>query len=156
MTKRTDAWFQQAPANKQVDLKMFCFPHAGGSALIFRQWAELLPPTVQVISVELPGRGSRLREPSFLSLPALVNELEEVILPLLDKPFVFFGHSMGAVIAFELTRALRRRHGLVPQALFVAGRAARRFRIPTRSVTTSRMMNSYKSSSSWTERLKRS
>ena len=124
MAKIAGAWFQHASANKQVDLKMFCFPYAGGSALVFRQWADLLPPTVQVIPVELPGRGSRSREPFFLSLPALVSELEEVILPLLDKPFVFFGHSMGAVIAFELTRALRRSHGLEPQALFVAGRSA--------------------------------
>src|SRR5262249_55495669 len=86
--------------------------------------ADFLPPTIQVISVELPGRGPRLREPFFLSLPVLVNELEEVIFPLLDKPFVFFGHSMGALIAFELTRVLRRRHGLEPQSLFVAGRSA--------------------------------
>jgi len=124
MTKRTDAWFQHGRANGQVDLKMFCFPYAGGSALVFRQWADLLPPTVQVISVELPGRGTRLRESFFLSLPPLVSALEEVILPLLDKPFVFFGHSMGAVIAFELTRALRRRYGREPQALFVSGRSA--------------------------------
>lgn len=124
MAKRTGAWFQHGRANKQVDLKMFCFPYAGGSTLIFRQWEDSLPPTVQLISVELPGRGSRLRDSCFLSLPVLVNELEEVILPLLDKPFVFFGHSMGALIAFELARVLRRRHGLEPQTLFVAGRSA--------------------------------
>jgi len=126
MAKRTGAWFQPGRANGQVDLKMFCFPYAGGSALVFRQWSDLLPPTVQVISVELPGRGARLQEPFFLSMPALVSALEEVILPELDKPFVFFGHSMGAMIAFELTRALRSRYSRERQAIFVADRGASR------------------------------
>jgi medium-chain acyl-[acyl-carrier-protein] hydrolase len=124
MAKTTDAWFHTGRTRSQVELKMFCFPYAGGTALIFKQWAEFLPPTVQVISVELPGRGARLREPPFVSLPALIDELKEVIWPLLDKPYVFFGHSMGAIIAFELARSLRRKHGHEPQALFVAGRRA--------------------------------
>jgi medium-chain acyl-[acyl-carrier-protein] hydrolase len=124
MSKPFDPWFQISPTCEQVELKMFCFPHAGGTALIFKKWADFLPPTVQVIPVELPGRGARLQEPPFVALPALIEELVGVIWPLLDKPFVFFGHSMGAIIAFELARSLRRKYGHEPRALFVAGRRA--------------------------------
>jgi medium-chain acyl-[acyl-carrier-protein] hydrolase len=124
MTKTTDAWFQISPPREQVDLKIFCFPYAGGTTLVFRKWADLLPPTVQVIPVELPGRGARLQEPPFVNLPALVDDLEGAIRPLLDKPFVFFGHSMGAIIAFELARSLRRSYDRGPRALFVAGHRA--------------------------------
>jgi surfactin synthase thioesterase subunit len=124
MTKATIAWFQNRPAHNHADLKMFCFPYAGGTALVFKKWAEYLPSNVQVIPVELPGRGARLQEPPYLSLLALVEELTEVIWPFLDKPFLFYGHSMGATIAFELARSLRREHNREPQALFVGGRRA--------------------------------
>jgi medium-chain acyl-[acyl-carrier-protein] hydrolase len=124
MTKRTDAWFQTGPVGEQAGLNMFCFPYAGGAALVFKKWGDFLPPTVQVIPVELPGRGNRLQEPPFVSLPPLISELEDAIHPLLGKPFVFFGHSMGAIIAFELAQSLRRKYGREPQALFVAGRRA--------------------------------
>ncbi|HKX28577.1 MAG TPA: alpha/beta fold hydrolase [Blastocatellia bacterium] len=124
MNNNLDPWFLTGPARGPVELKMFCFPYAGGSAMIFRRWADSLPPTVQVIPVELPGRGARLKEEPLVSLPVLIDELEPRIHPLLDQPFVLFGHSMGAMIAFELARALRRKHGREPQALLVAGRRA--------------------------------
>lgn len=124
MAKTTDSWFQFGSTDEQVELKMFCFPYAGGTAMLFKKWEDLLPTAVQVIPVELPGRGARLKEPPFVSVPALIEELEDAIWPLLDKPFVFFGHSMGAIIAFELSRSLRCKHGREPQTLFIAGRRA--------------------------------
>jgi medium-chain acyl-[acyl-carrier-protein] hydrolase len=124
MTKTAGAWFQNTHAGRQVELKMFCFPYAGGMASVYRSWAGLLPPTVQVIPVELPGRGARFREPPFVSMPAMIEALAEAIIPLLDKPFAFFGHSMGAVIAFELARRLHRDYDRRPQALFPSGRRA--------------------------------
>jgi len=124
MTKTASAWFQGDHGAGQVRLRMFCFPYAGGAAVVYRNWRKFLPATVQVIPVELPGRGARLKETPFLSLPALIEDLSEVILPLLDAPFVFFGHSMGAVIAFELARCLRRKYDREPQAVFVSGRRA--------------------------------
>jgi surfactin synthase thioesterase subunit len=116
-------WFRNHRTNYNARLRLFCFPYAGGSALIYKDWQAFFPPDLQVISVELPGRGDRVRETPFVSLPDLIEVLASEMLPLLDRPFAFFGHSMGAVIAFELARRLRPR-GLDPTALFVSGRQA--------------------------------
>lgn len=124
MNKQTNAWFQNGQMSGQVELKVFCFPYAGGSAFVFKKWADHLPSTVQLIPVELPGRGARLKEPPYVSLPSLIGDLEGLIWSLLDKPFVLFGHSMGAIIAFELARYLRRKYDCEPQALFISGRRA--------------------------------
>jgi medium-chain acyl-[acyl-carrier-protein] hydrolase len=124
MMKAPSAWFQKSHVRGRVELKLFCFPYAGGTASIYRNWANNLPPTIQIISVELPGRGGRLSEPPFVSFTPLISALAEAMLPLLDAPFGFFGHSMGAVIGFELARYLRRSYGREPHALFASGRRA--------------------------------
>ena len=124
MMKTPNAWFQNTHAGRRVELKMFCFPYAGGTASVYRNWAGVLPPKVQVIPVEFPGRGARFWESPIVSMPSLIEALAEAIIPLLDKPFAFFGHSMGAVIAFELARRLHREYDRRPQALFPSGRRA--------------------------------
>jgi medium-chain acyl-[acyl-carrier-protein] hydrolase len=108
----------------EAALRLFCFPYAGGRDLIFRGWQDGLPRTVEVCPVELPGRGRRLRERPLTQLTALVEATAEGLLPLLDKPFAFFGHSMGAMISFELARLLRKEHGVMPVHLFLSGRRA--------------------------------
>lgn len=91
---------------------------------MYRNWAHYLPPDVQVIPVELPGRGTRLKEPPIVNLVTLIDVLAEVVFPLLDAPFAFFGHSMGSIIAFEMARRLRGQYGREPETLFVSGRRA--------------------------------
>lgn len=108
----------------QANLRLFCFPYAGGSSQIFRSWSDCLPPSIEVCPVELPGRGSRFREAAFTKLSMLVEAIAPNLLPSLDKPFAFFGHSMGAVISFELTRYLRRNYDLAPVHLFVSAHRA--------------------------------
>lgn len=103
---------------------MFCFPYAGGGASIYRGWAAALPPDVEVCPVQLPGREGRLREPPFDRLGPLIEAAAEALAPHFGMPFVFFGHSMGAMIGFELARELRRRGGPLPLHLFAAGRRA--------------------------------
>ncbi len=110
--------------NPDAELRLFCFPYAGASAAIYRTWHQKLPPTVEVRAVELPGRGTRLREKPFLGLLPLVEHLGEALEPYLDRPFAFFGHSMGALIAFELARLLRREGRTLPLHLFVSGHRA--------------------------------
>lgn len=92
--------------------------------MTYRGWSDRLPQEVEVCPLQLPGRGSRLAEAPFTSMPALVNTVAEVLLPHLDKPFAFFGHSMGAIIGFELARQLRRMAAPQPLHLFVSGRRA--------------------------------
>lgn len=108
----------------EARLRLFCFPFAGGSALVFRDWQSFLPHWIEVFPVELPGRGTRLREGLLPNLDILVKNVADGLQTLLDKPFAFFGHSMGALIAFELSRLLRRNRMPLPQMLLISGRSA--------------------------------
>lgn len=102
-------------------MRLFCLPYAGGRETVFQNWPELLPDDVEVCTVLLPGRGIRFREPPFTRMAPLVNALMRALLAYVDKPFAFFGHSMGALVSFELARQLRRHYGLLPAQLFVSG-----------------------------------
>src|SRR5438105_12636226 len=122
----TNPWFPGRADSPRATLNLFCFPYAGGAAQIFRRWQEAFPPEkqVQVYAVQYPGRASRLPEPPFTDCRAMVEALAPSVVPLTDRPFAFFGHSMGAIVAFELARLLRGRHGREPARLFVSGRRA--------------------------------
>ena len=120
-TPTINSWVNRPKPNSQANLRLFCFPYAGSSAFIFRMWPDSLPTTVEVCPIELPGRGTRLIEPQFNRLSPLIQALAPSILPYLDKPFAFFGHSMGGLVSFELTRLLRRNYSMSPIHLFISG-----------------------------------
>jgi medium-chain acyl-[acyl-carrier-protein] hydrolase len=127
MTSRThnaSPWTAGAKPNPRARLRLFCFPYAGGAATIYRGWQSALPSHVEVLPVQLPGRGRRLNEPAYTSVGELVPAAAEALRPYFDMPFVLFGHSMGATISFELARHLRRERGLAPRRLLVSGRRA--------------------------------
>src|SRR5215213_1931004 len=115
-------WFMSQRPNPRARLRLFCFPYAGGGAAIYRLWPQNLPSEVEVCGAHLPGRGTRLREQPFTGLDALVDAAAEAIAPSLDKPFALFGHSMGAMISFELARRLCDQGRPQPTHLFVSGR----------------------------------
>jgi medium-chain acyl-[acyl-carrier-protein] hydrolase len=115
-----DSWIAFRKPNAQARLRLFCFPYAGTGASIFRTWPDGLPADVEVCPVQLPGRGTRLMETPFTQLSPLVEALAQALIPLLDKPFAFFGHSLGALVGFELARQLRRQSGVQPVRLFVS------------------------------------
>jgi medium-chain acyl-[acyl-carrier-protein] hydrolase len=123
-TNASHAWLTRPRPNPSANLRLFCFPYAGGGTAIFHAWPGELPAAVEVCSVHLPGRGSRLMEDPFTEMRALVRALAQGVLPYLNKPFAFFGHSMGAFIGFELARYLRRQHKLRPTELFVSAAPA--------------------------------
>ncbi len=102
-------------------MRLFCFPYAGGGVHVFRAWADNLPKTVEVCPIQLPGRGARMMEAPYTRMVPLVHAAAEALLPHLDKPFAFFGHSMGALVSFEVARWLRRQTGPEPIRLFVSG-----------------------------------
>jgi len=121
---RPNPWLLIPQPNPQASLRLFCFPYAGGGAVIFHKWPSFLPTEVEVCAIELPGRGTRIREAPLTQMTTLVQAVAQVLVPDLDIPFAFYGHSMGAVISFELARQLRREHGLKPVHLFVSGHRA--------------------------------
>jgi surfactin synthase thioesterase subunit len=105
-------------------LRLFCIPHAGGGPSTFRRWPPHLPADVECCLVQLPGKESRILETPVRRMEDLVGRIHAAILPLLDRPFAFFGHSMGGMVAFELARALRRAQERLPSRLFISGTRA--------------------------------
>ncbi|MEU4895147.1 amino acid adenylation domain-containing protein [Streptomyces sp. NPDC044780] len=129
-------WFGTAePSGGRASL-LFCLPHAGGGASAYRDWRALAPADVEVVPVHLPGRETRLMEPARRDARELAEELADVLPAFADRPFGLFGHSMGALLAFELSHALTAR-GHRPRALFVSGLdAPHRRALPARPAHT--------------------
>jgi medium-chain acyl-[acyl-carrier-protein] hydrolase len=115
----SDEWIIRYRRNEEASLRLFCFSYAGGGASVFRTWADGLPAGVEVCCIQLPGRESRHGEPAYTRLAPLLETLADVINPYLDRPFAFFGHSMGALVSFELARQLRRKYDKHPIRLCI-------------------------------------
>lgn len=124
VTQSAGPWLVCFKRNPAARIRLFCFPYAGGGARIYRRWHESLPEAVEIFALQLPGRGNRLAEPLFSSLAPLLEAVAQALIPYLDKPFAFFGHSMGAILGFELASKLRSDRGIEPMHLFVSGRRA--------------------------------
>ena len=125
-----DSWFIQPQPNPAAALQLFCFHYAGGSAALFQRWPAHLPPAVEVSALQLPGRGNRLGEAPFTDLRRLTTVLADRLQPRLDRPFAFFGYSMGGLLAYELARTLRQRDLPLPAHLLIAARRAPQFAQP--------------------------
>lgn len=121
-------WVAFPKPNPRAHLRLFCFSYAGGGASIFYPWSKALPPSVELCPVQLPGRENRLGKPPYRGLGPLLHALAPALQPDLDMPFAFFGHSLGALVSFELARRLRRQHLPTPVHLFVSGRGAPQIR----------------------------
>lgn len=117
-------WLKYPHTNPEASLRLFCFPYAGGNAFIYRTWGAVLPSTVELCAIELPGRGTRWADPPFTELTSLVEAIAPILRPTLDRPFALFGHSMGGMISFELARYLRREYRLQPAHLFISSSRA--------------------------------
>jgi medium-chain acyl-[acyl-carrier-protein] hydrolase len=118
----TDRWLERTRGSAAPRFRLFCFPYAGGGAAIFRNWARDLAVDVEVCAVRLPGREQRYSEPAFRRAEQVVDSLTPILEGLLDLPFAIFGHSMGAVLAYEIARAIKAAAGREPLALFASGR----------------------------------
>ena len=108
--------------------RLFRFPHAGGTGTDYREWPADFPPDIEVLPIQLPGRGCRWNEAPIERMTTLVECLASALAPRMDLPFAFFGHSMGAVVAYELARFLSRHASVGPFALFAS--AARAPHVP--------------------------
>lgn len=118
-------WFAVSGRGRHYPwLRLFCFPYAGGGSSSFRNWEDDLPPGVEVWAVVPPGRENRFAEPSYRRLPPLAESLANAIEPHLGLPSIFFGHSLGALVAYEVACILQARGFSQPECLFVSGHRA--------------------------------
>ena len=101
-------------------MRLFLFPYAGGGPAAFWKWAAKFPNHIEMWIAHYPGRGSRYNEAPVKKLSLLVEGVYQAIHPLLDKPFASFGHSLGGLVAFELTRSLRQKDLPQPIVLFIS------------------------------------
>jgi medium-chain acyl-[acyl-carrier-protein] hydrolase len=104
-------------------MRLFCFHYGGGSASIFKKWAQDLIPETELVAIQLPGREERFNEALLDNINDITNNLF-LNFDYIDKPFIFFGHSIGALIAFEFARILRVKSQIQPEHLIVSGTKA--------------------------------
>lgn len=116
-----NGWIIGRAAQPAARIGLLCLPYAGGAASIYRTWQRQLPPEIEVWPVQLPGREQRIGERPYTDLEQLIPALIAGLGPLLERPFAIFGHSMGALIGFELARALRRAGRPGPLHIFASG-----------------------------------
>jgi surfactin synthase thioesterase subunit len=129
-----NTWLSFSKPPQKARLRLFCFPHAGGGASLFRTWTRDLPADVHVCAIRLPGREGRITEAPFTRLQPLVQTLRKALWRYLDIPFAFFGHSLGALVAFELAREIAARNGTQPSTLFVSGHRAPQIPYPRKPI----------------------
>jgi medium-chain acyl-[acyl-carrier-protein] hydrolase len=110
-----------APRTSQISLRLICFPFAGAGTAVFAPWSKLLPPDVEVIGFRLPGRELRALEAPVSRLQDHLEPLRSELISCFDRPVAFFGHSMGALLAFEVAQVLQFNNGVCPIHLFVSG-----------------------------------
>jgi medium-chain acyl-[acyl-carrier-protein] hydrolase len=120
-------WLVCPKPNPAAGSRLFIFPYAGGGPAAFSTWSAA---RFETWTAHYPGRGSRFNEPPLKDLDSLVEGLAQALQPRLDKPFIFFGHSLGGLIAFELARRLRRHNLPQPKTLFVSACGAPHIRDP--------------------------
>ncbi|WP_158091264.1 thioesterase II family protein [Thalassospira mesophila] len=114
------AWLAQTARHADAHTRLFCFPCAGGGASFYRSWKAKLPVEIDVIPICLPGREQRTAEPAIDNIAGMIPALADAILPLLDRPFAFFGYSMGGMIAHHLACRLAGDGHPSPDHLFIA------------------------------------
>jgi medium-chain acyl-[acyl-carrier-protein] hydrolase len=101
-------------------LRLFCFPYAGGTSQVYRSWINMIPSYCELFAIVLPGREGRYQESFLTSLADVLAEINLAISSLLDIPFIFFGHSMGALIAYELLKKIELKNSSTAEALAVS------------------------------------
>ena len=121
------AWLQIPIPKPNATIRLLCLPHAGGTAALYRPWAKLLPDSIELVLVCLPGREQRCNEVMPADMHTLICLLTKAVTPILDRPWAVFGHSMGATVAHELILSLQNLNMSCPVHLFVSAREAPQF-----------------------------
>ncbi len=118
----SQSWIVHTVKPKIPRIRLFCFPFLGGNSSYFNDWSEHLPSWIDVCAIELPGRQKRLFEEPITKFQTLIDNLGYALRPFISEiPFVFFGHSFGGLVSFELANKIKKDAGVAPQALFISG-----------------------------------
>ncbi len=114
-------WFIVPRPRPKADLRLICFPYAGGNASTYTSWVNIIPDNVELVLVQPPGRATRIFEQAYTSMDSLIQSLIKVIPSKLDKPYILFGHSLGSRVAFELMNKLKQQEYPLPQHFIASG-----------------------------------
>lgn len=117
-------WYVEYKKNPHASMRIFCFPHSGGGASTYFSWSNLLSLTVELISIQLPGRENRFYDHLTNDLEFIIDNLSQEFTYYKEKPFVVFGHSLGALIAYEFVKSVYQSYGIYPQYMIVSGAKA--------------------------------
>jgi pyochelin biosynthesis protein PchC len=119
-----DAWIRRIGSPRNAAVSLICFPHAGGSATYYSWLARSLAPEIELVAIQYPGRQDRRFEECIDNIPEFSDRIFEALNPWTERPFAFFGHSMGAILAFEVARRFEATMDTAPLRLFASGRRA--------------------------------
>jgi medium-chain acyl-[acyl-carrier-protein] hydrolase len=124
MTVKTTPWIVGGRVSPGACCRLFCLAHSGSGASQFSSWRNFLPPILDICPIQLPGRENRFREAPFTQIRPIVEHLAEALEPYLDRPYILYGFSLGALIAFELARHLRQQKADPPVSFYALARPA--------------------------------
>jgi pyochelin biosynthetic protein PchC len=130
VTGAPSAWLRRLPGAQPGWRRIVCFPHAGGGASFFRSWHARVPPSVELLAVQYPGREDRVGEPAIDDMGTLADAIAGALVGVLDGPLVLFGHSMGAAVAHEVAGRISGRAGRRLRGLVVSARPGPRHAVP--------------------------
>lgn len=136
-TRPSGPWLVTSSPNPAAQLRLFCFAYAGGGASLFARWSKSLPSNVEVRAIQLPGREDRFGETPLSDLDTVVAALRDALAPHLNAPYAFFGHSLGALLAYELVRRFAAEGLPLPRRLVVSGKRAPHW--PARGISISKL-----------------
>ena len=123
-TESQSKWFLLPKPNHNARLRLFCLPFAGGSADIYKSWESQLHESIELVAIQLPGRGARFIESPIAEMDLLVEELWRELKLYTNKPYALFGHSLGAKVGFALMQHIRKEGGLLPLHFFASASVA--------------------------------
>ncbi len=129
-------WISPRTRVEGAAIRLFCLPHAGAGTAMFYGWKRFLPAWVEICPILLPGREARLAEDPWTDSRELIAAMTDALRGHLGLPYAIFGHSMGALLAFELAQSLRAAGQRPPEHLFVSGRMAPQLDPGSRSLHT--------------------
>ncbi len=117
-------WFLRTSSKTSAKFRLFCLPYAGGDSSIYTPWVNQIPDFIELLPIQLPGRSIRIQEPAISSMTELVDQIYLSMLPLLDKPYMLLGHSLGGRVGFELLHKINKTNAPPPKHFIASGSKA--------------------------------